>query len=266
MNKSKGMITSLCALALVTGACNRVPSYVIQPEEMAQLMADIHIGEAVVDYNRASYTTDSAKLVLKQSIYAKHGVTPEQVDTSFDWYGHNIGRYMDVYDRTIEILDARLSETGNRIAAEASMSIAGDSVDVWANSRFITISKRLPSNFVVFNINKDQNWESGDSYTWRVKFANNSQSAHWGIVTEYTDGSSEFINTTITGDGWREISLFTDSLLNAKRIYGYLEVNPEGDRNVWLDSIALVRNRLNPAKYGQHYRQHKLHQQKSNKD
>jgi hypothetical protein len=260
------MIAKLCALAVVVGACNRVPDYVIQPEEMAQLMADMHIGGAVVDYNRASYATDSAKQVLKQSILAKHGVSQEQVDTSFDWYGHNIGRYMDVYDRTIEILDTRLAETGNKIAAEAAMSIAGDSVDVWSSSRLITVSRRLPSTYVVFSLNKDQNWEAGDSYTWRIKFANNTQPANWGIVTEYTDGSSEFTNTSISGDGWREITLITDSLLSAKRVYGYLDVNPEGERKVWLDSIALVRNRLNPARYTQRYRQHKMNRSASNKD
>jgi hypothetical protein len=255
MRKSIGIIAPLCALSIIAGACKRVPDYVIQPEEMAQLMADIHVGEAVVDHNRDIYNNDSIKLAFKQSIYVKHGVTPEQVDTSFDWYGHNIGEYMDVYDRTIEILDARLSETGSRIAAEAALSIAGDSVDVWANPRSLAISRRLPSQMLTFAIKQDDNSEPGDSYTWRMKFANNTSAGRGGIVSEYTDGSKEVLNVTIAGDGWHDLTLYTDSTKTMKQIYGYISVVPEGEKNVWLDSIALVRNRLNANKYSQRYRQ-----------
>ena len=117
-------------LLLLTCACSKVPGGVIPPERMAELLADFHTGEAVVDMNRTEFYTDSLRQLYKQSVYARHGVTPEEVDSSFSWYGRHMAEYMDVYDRTIEILDRRLIETGNRIAAEAALSIAGDSVDV----------------------------------------------------------------------------------------------------------------------------------------
>lgn len=135
MNRTRArklkVAAALAVLAL--SACSKVPSGVIAPEEMAQLLADIHTGESVIDMNRMEFSSDSAKQAYKQSVYARHGVTAEQVDSSFGWYGRNISQYMEVYDRTIEILDRRLIETGNRIAADAALSIAGDSVDVWPN-------------------------------------------------------------------------------------------------------------------------------------
>ena len=71
-------------------------------------MADIHTGEAVVEQNRQYYPDDSARQVFRQSIYMKHGITPEQFDSSLSWYGHHITEYMALYDRTIEILENRL--------------------------------------------------------------------------------------------------------------------------------------------------------------
>ena len=40
INRLSAAISAL----LVFAACHRVPSDVIQPEEMAQLMADVHVG------------------------------------------------------------------------------------------------------------------------------------------------------------------------------------------------------------------------------
>lgn len=103
---------------------------------------------------------------------------------------------MEVYDKTIEILDHRLIETGNRIAAEAALSIAGDSVDVWPNARFITFNDIMPSRMATFSFSNDENWERGDSYTWRAKFFNNTENLCFTIVAEYTDGTVEIATKT----------------------------------------------------------------------
>ena len=45
-------------------------------------MADIHMGEAVIDYNYSEFPNDSTRKMLKQSIYDAHGVDASTVDTS----------------------------------------------------------------------------------------------------------------------------------------------------------------------------------------
>ena len=244
--------------AVMLAGCSKVPSGIIKPEEMSQLMADVHTGEAVVDMNRMIYGSDSAKQALKQSIYKRHGVTSEQVDSSFSWYGRNITYYMDVYDRTIEILEQRNIEIGNRVAAEAAMSVAGDSVDVWAGPRFLRITDLLPSKTLVFSFSRDPNWERGDQYTWRAKFFNSHQRSNWQIVAEYANGNIEFLDVPIEGDGWKEINMFCDSTLDATRIYGYLETNNKPGSTMVIDSVGMVRKRLDPDRYQRRYAQRKL--------
>ena len=94
---------ALAMLMIFVSGCKKTPDWIIQPEEMAQLMADVHTAEAVVDYNYSSFPTDSTKQALKQSVFAAHGVSSEQVDTSLVWYGNNIEQYIKVYDRTLDI-------------------------------------------------------------------------------------------------------------------------------------------------------------------
>lgn len=242
------------AVMALTAACGGTPDGVLGREDMAMLMADIHTGEGVVDMNREEYITDSAKQVLRMAIYARHGVTPAEFDSSMAWYGRNLDEYMEMYDRTIEILEQRLAETGNRVAAEA-MSIAGDSVDVWAYSRYLTFSDLSPSRFVTFGLATDENWERGDSYTWRGKFFNNGNDGYWTIVAEYTDGSMESVRNPLRADGWQEIKFVTDSSRTARRVYGMLYGVGRDATTLRIDSIELVRKRLNRETYGSRYRQ-----------
>ena len=97
-------LLSTVMACMVLCACNKVPSEIIQPDEMALLMADVHTSESVIELNWDQFRSDSAKQVLKESVYAAHGVSAEQVDSSLAWYGRNIPYYMYVYDNTIAIL------------------------------------------------------------------------------------------------------------------------------------------------------------------
>lgn len=257
MELKLGKYAAVAVVALLVASCSSVPGYVIPPNEMAELLADIHIGESVVDLNRADYRTDSTKAIMLQSVLAHHGVTKQELDTSFDWYGHNISYYMEVYDKTIEILEHRLAETGNRIAAE-NISVAGDSVDVWNSAIFMAVNKLSPSQHINFALSHDENWEHGDSYTWRAKLTNSSENSFWGIVADYTDGSKEIITGDFSGDGWRELKLICDSTKMASRVYGYIDATPRGNTTIWIDSIMLIRNRIDPTTYHQHFRQQRI--------
>ena len=75
------------------------------------------------------------------------------------------------------------------------------------------------------------------------------------MVAEYSDSTKEYIAEKINGNGWREISLQTDSTRTAVRIYGSLMLAVPERAAVWLDSVSLVRNHLIPDNYSKRYRQ-----------
>lgn len=235
---------ALTIVALAASACKRVPSDVIQPEEMAALSADLKVASAVVDVRRGEFANRASREALKAAVFKRHGVTEAEYDSSLVWYGHNIGKFQEVNERTIELLEQRLADAGS-LATAAAMSAAGDSVDIWEKSRTIVLRPESPTEYITFSFDNDRNWEKGDVYTWRIKFTVQPAQAEWAITAEYDDGGSEMLQTgmPVSSPGRHEITFFSDSLRTARHISGWLRLKPQGDRPVLVDSIALVRRR-----------------------
>lgn len=250
------VIAAICVFTIAFFSCKRVPGYVMDPDEMALVLADIHTAEAVVDMNHIDYATDSAKLALKQAVYDRHGITAVDFDTSLIWYGHNIGKYIDVYDKTIEILEKRSAEAGNLATLEA-ISMAGDSVDIWAASQYLALNRRMPSLMATFDISEDDNWEKGDVYTWRVKLIGaGSTDVNWGITANYADSVVEVLSAVTNVDGWNEISFVGDTARQMVRLRGFMQPRANVSAGtLWIDSVSLVRKRFYPDAYSKKYRQ-----------
>ena len=233
------------ALALVAAACHRVPDSVIQPDDMAELMADVRVADAVIAVNPSQYNAPGTREALRDAVFARHGVTKEQFDSSLVWYGHNIGVYQDVTDRSIEILEARL-ERVNGVVAEAALSVAGDSVDVWQRPSALTVNSFSPSQYITFNLSADRNWERGDFFTWNARLAVPPVSATWSMTAEYSDGTIETVISSldVTELNRQSITFFTDTTRTAVALSGWLYLGMEGRRPVVVDSISLTRSRI----------------------
>lgn len=241
------------SLALLAVACSKVPSGVIEPHRMARIMADLHTSEAYISMNPSDYYSDSMKMAMRQSVLARHGATSAELDSSFGWYGRNIEEYMKVYDETIEILEARLAESGSRAASADALSVSGDSVDIWPAPRYLTFNGRLPSNTITFTFDADENWQRGDEYVWRGKFFNADHGSKWMIGVEYDNGTVEYRQDNFYVDGWTELRLQTDSLHTAKRIFGFLSGTFRPGTSMRADSIQMVRRRVNHQMYYRPY-------------
>lgn len=254
----RSLLNLIATAAILAGiaACSSTPDHVIPKERMAQLLADLHTAESVVEIDRANYRTDSAKKALKQSVLMRYGVTQEQVDTSFDWYGHNIKEYIEVYDRTIELLDKRI-EAIDATAEDVTLTVVGDSVDTWSSARIRILSARQPQQYIDFALDPDETWEPGDSYEWRMKMLNNRSPLQMALLTDYDDGSTDYATSADAQEGWHSIALHLDSTRTPTRIYGYATVPLSPNERVFIDSIALLRTRADRnIRVGQRSSQH----------
>ncbi len=259
----------LLALGLMTISCRRTPSGVISPDDMSALLADMHVAESVVDLNNSEYSSDSMKRVLKESVLEHHGVTQAEFDTSLVWYGHHLDMYIKVYDDVIARLEARNSELGTAIM-QSAITMAGDSVDVWPGLRYAIFDNRSLSRYVTFDIERDENWEKGDVYTWRMKLLDKDNlNINWTVLAEYDDNQIETLTASSGNSDWNEVIFAADSSKIPVRIKGYAEVRParaysqhQKDRlsrlgnnlTVNIDSLSLIRKRYNDDSYRYHSR------------
>ena len=251
MTKASGILLVMLTLATILSGCKRVPGYVIAPGDMAEIMADIHIAETVVENNYNDYASDSVKMLLKQSVLAGHSYTLEQFDTSLVWYGANLPVYNEVYESTVSILEDRLAKAGAELQVEIP---TGDSIDIWNQRRFLIIRPTLPSKNIFYDIKDDDEWKEGDIFILRAKFANSSSSNVWTMAAEYQDGSFEHFTSKFSGDGWHEMAFYSDSLKLADRFYGALSFNTQNAVMI-VDSIQLVRKPFDRSAYSRRYRQ-----------
>ena len=234
----------------VAGACDRTPDYVLKKKQMVDLLTDIHKAEGVVDLNRTRYGSDSMRKVMKQSVLLRHGVTQEQFDTSMVWYGHNIEKYIEVYDDVIARLESEVAEVdADQGGARVDMAVVGDSADAWPESRMHRYFYGQPDAMVRFNLRRDENWETGDIYTWRFYKSNMQSPLYYAIAAQYTDGTSDYMTGTTTGQGWSEIVMQIDTARTAQNVYGFATVSPAPGEAAYIDSIALVRTRFSPDHY-----------------
>lgn len=238
----------------VISSCDRTPENIMGKEAMASFMADMHMGEAVIDFDYSSFPNDSTRKVLKQSICAAHGVDQELVDSSLGWYGRHIEKYIEVYDRTIEIIQERQRNLASSLSSQ--MAIAGDSVAIWTGPGHVLVSDRMPSRILTFNFEPDSTWQKGDIFMLRYLPVNPTGKIESRIMVDYDNGVTGYISeVTVTQRGINEQRLQVDSTLVPTRIYGYITY-PLNEGSYEIDSIAVVRMRhyVMPNSYLSHRR------------
>ncbi len=233
------LMVAAALLGALLGGCRKQPDGVLSEEEMALVVADLHIADGVTSLNYSQYPTDSARQALKQSVLLAHGVSQQQLDTSFMWYGAHLDKYMDVCDRVLEILEER---QGNIAAgASAQIALAGDSVDLWPNARHMVGSPRMLSRILTFNVEPDTNWRPGDIYTLQYKVINARNRVASRILADYSDGTTSYRDEPGTSQGMTTAKIQLDSTRTPERVYGYIILDPDRRDYFHLDSISLVR-------------------------
>ena len=191
----------LIPVLLVTLSCRQTPDYVIQEDDMAELLADIQVANAVVELNLDYYNNDSLKKVVKQSVFARHNVTQEQFDTSLMWYGHNLDIYKDIYENVTNILEYRQKEVQQEARKAGQQLVAtGDSVDIWNGSHNLLFDKRQNGEIIqlAFSLSSDNDSRPGDRYVWKLDAKNTRQPADLLIGIDYKDGTSEYQTKSTT--------------------------------------------------------------------
>ena len=103
MKKSKRYASWLVAAA-VTGAlagCGKqIPSDIIQPAEMENLLYDYHLGTTL--QGELPHTESYKKEAYAEYVFRKHGVTEAEFDSSMVWYSRHGEELAAIYDNLLK--------------------------------------------------------------------------------------------------------------------------------------------------------------------
>ncbi len=264
MRKSAKYIFTACLLgASLLSSCKRdVPSDVIAPEQMEDVLYDYHIAQAMG--NEFNGKERYKKELLLRYVFEKHHITQADFDSSLVWYARNTKEL----DKLYENIDKRFETSRKNLEALIDPAkslwlepLVGDSVNLWLMPALYRLSDMELRNKMLFTIPAtDTTYKQRDRYVWELQ-------AHLLSTDSLITGDSIYLlpNTAMElslrykNDSTTTVSLPIQKGLN--RIYiqadtmkleeikgmvyfGNDTLSPKGNRSLLLHSISLMRNHL----------------------
>ena len=283
-------ISILMLLALAFSSCDRTPRGVLSKNEMANLIVDMQLADSYIDSHPADFPNDSTKMVLKQSIFKKHGITQQDYDSSLVWYAHNMEDYVKAYDKAVGKLKSKydkLDKSRGGMDGSMAQDIAGaeqginvgepthnpvpvapagrprgghlkslstdsrsDTADLWQGRRNYVLYQGAKRGFICFDIPPDANHKAGDRYQLAYKLMRGANEFKVSLNVDYTDGTTSQITRGTNSDGWVTIDVQSDTARQVRRIYGYVSYDMKRGHTAYVDSLSLMRTRMNKGNYG----------------
>ena len=97
MSKSLRKVCGAVAAVLLLSACKPgVPSGLIQPEELEDLLYDYHVAQAMAETGGDSMNFKRYSYV--QAVFEKHGVSEAEFDSTMVWYASHATYLNDIYN------------------------------------------------------------------------------------------------------------------------------------------------------------------------
>ena len=286
MLKTVSHISLILLLALPLLSCDRTPHGVMSVSDMGDLIADLQVAEAYIDSHMNDYPNDSAKQVLKQSIFKKHGITSRDYDSSLVWYAHNMEDYIKAHNMALTKLKERhdklekenvknvpsrldpderneplLGDAPRVRGRHPQMAMGrskGDTIDLWQGDRRYTLTGGARRGVIPFDLLPDAGKQSGDRYQLSYKLTRCNNDFKVSLNVDYTDGTTSQISRSTGNDGWVFIPLQSDSTRQARRVYGYVSYDMQRGSMAIVDSLMLIRTRLDRSRYSQIHGQREL--------
>lgn len=241
------IIGLIIATTVLSIACSRVPSNIIDAKTMESLLIDIHKAEAYMENNKYIANNRLAQDSVKNSIFTSHNVTAAEFDSSVVWYGSNLDIYIEVYDKVIK----KLQEENNTLLALMNnqkdmfigMTRSGDTVNIWNRNSHYVFEGRLNNNLLTFTVPYDDNFKDDDMFKLKFKIISREESPYPVqviLALKENKEATSFTKKSIPGNGWDSVEIKSKGTI--RRVMGsfYVPATPEW-KVTHIDSISLER-------------------------
>lgn len=241
-NQSK-LLFILTGFCLFFVSCKKeIPSYVIQPKEMEDVLYDYHLAQAVGD-GWAGAERYKSELVIEY-VFKKHNITKAEFDTSMVWYTRNMEKLSDIYAN----LSKRFENANSNIVQvyqsyKKEQAISGDSVDLWYKRRLYVLSSAPLTNKMTFDMKADTTFHELDRLVWSMNVFGEGKkngNLYASLIVSYRNDSVVSVVRPINSCGSHAIVLKTDTL-PIRNLQGFVYYDDSISSTVVLSDISLMR-------------------------
>lgn len=236
--------TLIACLALMTSCGKEIPSDIIQPETMEQILYDYHLSMSMTQSGK-----NAEKEAQKNYIFQKHQVTEELFDSSMVWYTRESQELMAIYEH----LDKRFKREYSHIErllesreeANTRTSASGDTVNVWRKGDIHWFNTAPLNKLLAFEINADTTFHERDAFLWNVDYHFFKEGKIlMGMNVVYDNDSVLGMTKLVENSGPQSIYLHTDSAFKIKALNGFIQVADDtlaNEPKVLAHHISLTR-------------------------
>lgn len=235
----------------VVSCGKQIPDDIIQPSDMEELLYDYHL--ALTMGNDLSYSERYKRELYKNYVFKKHGVTEAEFDSSMVWYTRNTKELTDIYknlQKRYEMAEEQMKSELNKRSGQISVSLSGDSVDVWSDRNLYWLTASPLTNRLMFDLKADTTFHNKDILVLEADYSflayeNNTAKAVVSMKITFDNDSTLAMSKIIEKSGKEQLVLQPDSAYKYKSISGFVYYsNPDSaDAAVLVNNIKLLRYR-----------------------
>ncbi len=212
------------------GCGEKIPSDVIQPDAMKDLLYDYHLASAM--NSSLPYSENYKKDAYIQYVFQKHHVTEAEFDSSMVWYTRNSDELATIYQdlqKRFEDDDRNMKALVARRDNQLEVSMSGDTVDIWQDRTFYWLTSSPLTNKVVFDLKADTSFRQRDALELVADFHFLSKggsvaagNAVMGITYSFTNDSVQGATRLVLSSGLQRLYLKPDSAYDIRNVSGFI--------------------------------------------
>lgn len=189
---------------------------------MEDILYDLHVAHELDNMSPDEKVTYN-KIMYKNSVLNKYGVTPEEWDSSFTYYCRHTDRLHAIYQNISERLRKDIIIAGGQI--HDSDGYNGDTTDVWNTERTFILQAYAPYNLKTFSIKADSTFMKGDrvsvSFDTKFIFQDGMRDLVADMIVTLSNDSVVHQMRHVSMDGSTTITIDDTEELGIKSVKGY---------------------------------------------
>lgn len=236
----------LCGLF---GCGKKVPKDVIQPQAMEDLLYDYHLATTLSA--DLPYNENYKKEAYLAYVFKKHHVTEAEFDSSMVWYSRHSDEITTIYQnlqKRMETTAEQLKKQTIRHSGEVSVSLSGDTVDLWQDRTLYWLTAYGLTNKLTFDLKADTSFHEKDRLVWEADFSflpkgKTSGRVVMGVNLTFSNDSTQGMTRVVSMSGVQRLVITPDSAFKYKNVTGFMYYTGEEETSVLVSRIQLMRYR-----------------------
>ena len=250
----------IVSLLLVLASCSNRPKGVLNQEDMANILTDMHKLDGTLVERGVMFSNDSTKMKYYNFVFAKYSISKANFDSSLVWYTKNPQEFNNIYNKVLINLTLQEKEVkSGKYHFIDSVELAKIKREIWNKRTKYVLTKdstRTRLNFEFTNTKFTNNeFSYGDvlilRFLLRIAPEDSSTNQRVNLRINYNNGKVDKIFAKAYHDSILRrytIKLPAFKKLKIKSISGELLWSKKynGNLNAMVDSISLIR-KFNPV-------------------